>query len=67
MSIVMPIAELKPALTGLSKALNRHSTPPVLNHIKIERTRVPFGSARESCSSGVQWLPGGRLRGRGRG
>lgn len=37
--IALPIAELKPALIGLSKVLDRHSTLPVLNMIKIERTR----------------------------
>lgn len=37
--IALPIAELKPALTGLSKVLDRRSTLPVLNMIKIERTR----------------------------
>lgn len=37
--IALPIAELKPALTGLGKVLDRHSTLPVLNMIKIERTR----------------------------
>ena len=34
----LPIAELKPALTGLAKVISRHSTLPVLHHIKIERT-----------------------------
>ena len=37
-TITLPIAELKPALTGLAKILNRHASLPVLNHIKIERT-----------------------------
>ncbi|MEA3212307.1 MAG: hypothetical protein QOE70_5364 [Chthoniobacter sp.] len=36
--IALPIAELKPALTGLAKVINRHSALPVLNHLKIERT-----------------------------
>ena len=36
--ITLPIAELKPALTGLAKVLNRHASLPVLSHIKIERT-----------------------------
>ncbi|MDR3403249.1 MAG: hypothetical protein P4L99_12200 [Chthoniobacter sp.] len=36
--IALPIAELKPALTGLAKVINRHSALPVLNHIRIERT-----------------------------
>jgi DNA polymerase III sliding clamp (beta) subunit (PCNA family) len=37
--IALPIAELKPALTGLAKVINRHCALPVLNHIKIERTK----------------------------
>ena len=37
--IALPIAELKPALTGLGKVINRRSALPVLNHIKIERTK----------------------------
>ena len=36
--IALPLAELKPALTGLGKVLNRHSALPVLSHLKIERT-----------------------------
>ena len=36
--ITLPIAELKPALTGLAKVIHRHSALPVLNHIRIERT-----------------------------
>jgi len=36
--IAPPIAELKPALTGLGKIIAKHTTLPVLNHIKIERT-----------------------------
>ncbi|MDR3405877.1 MAG: DNA polymerase III subunit beta [Chthoniobacter sp.] len=36
--IALPIAELKPALTGLAKVINRHSALPVLNTIRIERT-----------------------------
>ncbi|MEQ1852785.1 MAG: DNA polymerase III subunit beta [Chthoniobacteraceae bacterium] len=36
--IVLPIAELKPALTGLGKIIAKRATLPVLNHIKIERT-----------------------------
>lgn len=37
--IALPIAELKPALLGLGKIVCRRSTLPILNHIKIERTR----------------------------
>jgi len=37
--IALPIAELKPALTGFAKVINRRSALPVLNHIKIERTK----------------------------
>jgi DNA polymerase III sliding clamp (beta) subunit (PCNA family) len=36
--ISLPIAELKPALTGLGKVVAKRSTLPVLSHIKIERT-----------------------------
>lgn len=36
--IALSLAELKPALTGLAKVINRHSALPVLNHIRIERT-----------------------------
>lgn len=36
--ITLPIAELKPALTGLSKVISKRCTLPVLNHVKIERT-----------------------------
>lgn len=36
--IALPIAELKPALTGLGKIVSKRCTLPVLNHIKIERT-----------------------------
>jgi DNA polymerase III sliding clamp (beta) subunit (PCNA family) len=36
--IALPIAELKPALIGLGKII-RKSGLPVLNHIKIERTK----------------------------
>jgi DNA polymerase III sliding clamp (beta) subunit (PCNA family) len=35
--IALPLAELKPALTGLAKVINRHSALPVLNHVRIER------------------------------
>lgn len=36
--IALPIAELKPALTGLAKVINHHSALPVLKTIRIERT-----------------------------
>jgi DNA polymerase III sliding clamp (beta) subunit (PCNA family) len=36
--IALPIAELKPALTGLGKVLKKHSLP-VLKNIKVERTK----------------------------
>jgi DNA polymerase III sliding clamp (beta) subunit (PCNA family) len=35
--IALPIAELKPALTGLGKVIKKHSLP-VLDNIKVERT-----------------------------
>jgi DNA polymerase III sliding clamp (beta) subunit (PCNA family) len=37
-TISLPISELKPALTGLSKVINLKSGLPVLQHIKVERT-----------------------------
>lgn len=37
--ITLPIAELKPALTGLGKVISKRCTLPVLNHVKIERTQ----------------------------
>jgi hypothetical protein len=37
--IALPIAELKPALTGLGKVVNRRSTLPVLSHLKVEQTK----------------------------
>ncbi|HEY3899584.1 MAG TPA: DNA polymerase III subunit beta [Chthoniobacter sp.] len=37
--ISLPIAELKPALIGLGKVINKRCTLPVLTHIKIERTK----------------------------
>lgn len=36
--IHLPIAELKPALQGLGKVLNKTATLPVLSMIKVERT-----------------------------
>src|SRR6187431_307439 len=36
--IILPMAELKPALTGLSKVVNRQATLPVLSAIKVERS-----------------------------
>src|SRR4051794_28678780 len=36
--IALPIAELKPALTGFGKIIAKRTTLPVLNCIKIERT-----------------------------
>jgi DNA polymerase III sliding clamp (beta) subunit (PCNA family) len=36
--IALPIAELKPALTGLGKIISKRMTLPVLSHVKIERT-----------------------------
>ncbi|MHA3774526.1 DNA polymerase III subunit beta [Verrucomicrobiota bacterium sgz303538] len=38
-SFALPIAALKPALTGLGKVLNRQTRLPVLSMIKIERTK----------------------------
>ena len=37
--ITLPIAELKPALIGLGKVVAKRATLPVLQHIKIERTK----------------------------
>ncbi|MEQ1858452.1 MAG: DNA polymerase III subunit beta [Chthoniobacteraceae bacterium] len=37
--IALPMQELKPALTGFGKVLHRHQPLPVLNHIKVERTK----------------------------
>jgi len=37
--IALPIAELKPALLGLGKIIAKRTTLPVLNHLKIERTK----------------------------
>ena len=37
--IVLPMQEVKPALTGLGKIIDRRATLPVLNHIKVERTK----------------------------
>ena len=36
--ITLPIAELKPALAGLSKVISPKANLPVLHHVKIERT-----------------------------
>ena len=37
--ISLPVAELKPALTGLGKVVGKRCTLPVLSHMKIERTK----------------------------
>jgi hypothetical protein len=37
--IALPIAQLKPALTGFAKVINRRPALPVRNHIKIERSK----------------------------
>jgi DNA polymerase III sliding clamp (beta) subunit (PCNA family) len=34
----LPVAELKPALIGLGKIINKRSTLPVLSHVRVERT-----------------------------
>ena len=36
--ITLPVAELKPALTGLGKVLNGRTTLAILSNIKVERT-----------------------------
>ena len=36
--IALPVAELKPALAGLSKVISKRSTLPVLSHVRVERT-----------------------------
>lgn len=38
--ITLPIAELRPALAGLSKIITRRPTLPVLGCIRIERTKT---------------------------
>ena len=38
-NIALPLAELKPALIGLGKVLNKRPILPVLGHIKVERTK----------------------------
>ena len=38
-NITLPLAELKPALTGLGKVLDKRASLPVLSHIKVERTK----------------------------
>jgi DNA polymerase III sliding clamp (beta) subunit (PCNA family) len=35
--IKLPVAELKAALTGLAKVVNKHSTLPVLGHLEVKR------------------------------
>ncbi len=37
-TITLPIAELKPALNGLGKLINRNASLPVLGTVRIERT-----------------------------
>ncbi|MEA3188173.1 MAG: hypothetical protein QOD99_2003 [Chthoniobacter sp.] len=37
--INLPIAELKPALTGLGKIISKRSTLPTLGCIKVDRTK----------------------------
>jgi len=37
--LTLPLAELKPALAGLSKVIAKRGTLPVLGNLKIERTR----------------------------
>jgi DNA polymerase III sliding clamp (beta) subunit (PCNA family) len=37
--IVLPMQEVKPAIIGFGKIISRRSTLPVLNHIRIERTK----------------------------
>jgi DNA polymerase III sliding clamp (beta) subunit (PCNA family) len=38
MNIILPIAELKPALAGLGKIISKRTRLPVLSHVKVERT-----------------------------
>jgi len=38
--ITLPVAELKPALAGLGKVINKRSTLPVLSHVRVARTVV---------------------------
>src|SRR4051812_37191599 len=37
--IALPLAELKPALIGLGKVIEKRSSLPVLTNIKVERTK----------------------------
>ena len=39
MSINLPVAELKPALIGLGKVISRKSTLPVLQNVKVDKTK----------------------------
>ncbi|MHA3771614.1 DNA polymerase III subunit beta family protein [Verrucomicrobiota bacterium sgz303538] len=49
----LPIAELKPALTGLGKVLNKQSNLSVLNTLKLERT--PDGWITLSATDGYNF------------
>ena len=42
--IKLPVAELKTALTGFTKVVNKHSTLPVLGHLQV--VRDPEGTVR---------------------
>lgn len=39
--IPMAMAELKPALTGLGKAVSKRSTLPVLSHVRVAHPGRP--------------------------
>jgi DNA polymerase III sliding clamp (beta) subunit (PCNA family) len=47
--IHLPVAELKPALIGLGKVIAKRTTLPVLNHIKIERTKDDWTALKLSA------------------
>ncbi len=37
--ITLPVTELKSALAGLAKVISKRTTLPVLNHVRVERTK----------------------------
>ena len=61
--ITLPISELKSALTGLGKIIAKRTTLPVLNHIKIERTKDGWTALTATdldhfITNPKGWLPG---------
>jgi hypothetical protein len=53
--ITLPVAELKPALVGLGKNINKRMPLPVLSHVRIERNRASrnFSSGTALSSEAV--------------